>query len=104
MPTPSEPSSSCRIKPVSLPRNKGKRVGQKPPFKLKEIWSVRIRLQIAHRIRDLALFNVAVDSKLRACDLVGLRVADVAHGEHILNRAPVVQRKTGQPVRFELTE
>jgi integrase len=65
---------------------------------------VRIRLQIASRIRDLALFNLATDSKLRGCDLVQLRVIDVAHGEHIVSRASVVQQKTGQPARFELTE
>ena len=86
------------------PWNKGKLVGPKPPFKLKEIWAIRIRLQIAGRIRDLALFNLAIDSKLRGCNLVNLRVADVAHGGHVVARAPIVQRKTGQPIRFELTE
>ena len=64
----------------------------------------RIRLQIASRIRDLALLNLAIDSKLRGCDLVRLRVRDVAHDEHIVSRASVMQQKTGQPVRFELTE
>jgi len=87
-----------------IPWNKGKLIGQKPPFKLKEIWAVRIRLQIARRIRDLALFNLAIDSKLRGCDLVRLRVRDVAHGEHVVSRATVLQQKTGQPVRFELPE
>ncbi len=65
---------------------------------------MRIRLQVSHQIRDLALFNLAIDSKLRACDLVRLRVRDVAHGEHVLSRATVKQKKTGQPVQFELTE
>ena len=87
-----------------IPWNKDKLIGQKPPLKLKEIWAVRIRLQIAQRTRDLALFNLAIDSKLRGCDLVQLRVIDVAHGEHIVSRASVMQEKTGQPVRFELTE
>jgi len=87
-----------------IPWNKDKLVGQKPPLKLKEIWAVRIRLQIARRTRDLALFNLAIDSKLRGCDLVRLRVRDVAHGEHVVSRASVMQQKTGQPVRFELTE
>lgn len=86
------------------PWNKGKLTGQKPPLKLREIWAIRIRLQIAERARDLALFNVAIDSKLRGCDLVRLRVRDVAHGDRALSRATVQQRKTGQPVRFELTE
>jgi len=86
-----------------IPWNKGKLIGQKPPLKLKEILAVRIRLQIAHRVRDLALFNLAIDGKLRGCDLVHLRVRDVAHGEHIVTRATIKQQKTGQPVRFELT-
>ncbi len=90
----------CRPRPW----NKGKLVGPKPPFKLKEIWAIRIRLEIAGRIRDLALFNLAIDSKLRGCDLVNLRVGDVAHGGRVVARAAIVQRKTGQPVRFELTE
>lgn len=63
------------------PWNKGKLVGQKAPLKLRDIWAIRIRLQLRHRTRDLALLNLAIDSKLRACDLVKLRVADVAHGE-----------------------
>lgn len=87
-----------------IPWNKGKLTGQKPPFKLKEIWSIRIRLQLSNRIRDLALFNLAIDSKLRACDLVKLRVQDVSHGGCILKRAMVMQQKTHQPVQFEITE
>ena len=84
--------------------NKGRLTGQKPPLKLAEIWAVRTRLRMAGKIRDLALFNLAIDSKLRGCDLVRLRVRDVAHDDHILARASVVQHKTGTPVRFELTE
>ena len=64
-----------------IPWNKGKLVGQKPPLKLREIWAIRIRLQLARRTRDLALFNLAIDSKLRACDLVSIRVRDVAQGD-----------------------
>jgi integrase len=86
------------------PWNKGRLTGQKPPLKLREIWAIRIRSQMAGRTRNLALFNVAMDSKLRGCDLVRLRVRDVAHGDRALPRATVQQRKTGQPVRFELTE
>jgi len=100
----SEQPTSGTIKQPGILWNKGKLIGQKPPFKLKEIWAVRIRLQIAQRIRDLALFNLAIDSKLRACDLVRLRVVDVAHGGHVMSRVSVLQHKTGQPVRFELTE
>ena len=86
------------------PWNKGKLVGQKPPLKLKEIWAIRIRLQIANRIRDLALFNLAIDSKLRSCDLVKLRIRDVTHGNTVSKRAMVMQQKTQQPVQFEITE
>jgi integrase len=85
------------------PWNKGKLVGQKSPLKLKDIWAVRIRLEIADRIRDLALFDLAIDSKLRACDLVRLRVRDVAHGERVAARAIVMQQKTQRPVQFEIT-
>lgn len=86
------------------PWNKGKLVGQKAPFKLKEIWAIRIRLQLSERTRDLALFNLGIDSKLRACDLLGLRVRDVCHGQRIAARAIVLQQKTQRPVQFELTE
>ena len=84
--------------------NKGKLVGQKPPLKPKDIWAIRIHLQNAHAVRDLAMFNLAIDSKLRGCDLVNLRVRDISHGNQILTRAMVVQRKTQRPVQFELTE
>ena len=86
------------------PWNKGKLIGQKPPLKLKEIWAIRIRLQISQRIRDLALFNLAIDSKLRSCDLVKLRVRDIAHGQQVDKRAMIIQQKTHQPVQFEITE
>jgi integrase len=89
---------------VKDPWNKGKLVGQKPPLKLKEIWAIRIRLQIADRIRDLALFNLAIDSKLRACDLVKLRVRDVSQGDRIAKRTMVMQQKTQQTVQFEMME
>src|SRR5215813_9819213 len=86
------------------PWNKGKLVGQKAPLKQREIWAIRIRLQLAERTRELALFNLAVDSKLRSCDLLRLRVKDVTHGDHIANRAIVMQQKTRRPVQFEITE
>ena len=84
--------------------NKGRLVGQKPPLKPKDIWAIRIYLQNAHAVRDLAMFNLAIDSKLRGCDLVSLSVHDVAHGNQVLPRAMVLQRKTKRPVQFEVTE
>ena len=78
--------------------------GQKPPLKPREVWSIRIRLQLGKKKRDLALFNLAIDSKLRSCDLVTLRVGDVAPGGQIRERAIVIQQKTGCPVQFELME
>jgi integrase len=87
-----------------IPWNKGKLIGQKPPLKLKEVWTIRIRLEIARNTRDLALFNLAIDSKLRSCDLVKLRVLDVTHGATVASRAMVMQQKTKQPVQFELSE
>ena len=86
------------------PWNKGKLVGQKAPLRLRDIWATRVRLQIAERTRDLALFDLAIDSKLRACDLTKLRVRDVTHGEHVSSRAIVMQQKTHRPVQFEITE
>ena len=86
------------------PWNKGKLVGQKAPLRLKDIWAIRIRLQLAERTRELALFNLAVNSKLRSCDLVSLRVRDITHGERIAARAIVMQQKTQRPVQFEITE
>lgn len=86
------------------PWNKSKLVGQKAPLKIKEIWAIRIRLELSHRIRDLALFNLAIDSKLRGCDLVKLKIRDISHGNQITARAIVTQQKTGLPVHFEITE
>jgi integrase len=89
---------------VPMPWNKGRLVGQKAPLKLKEIWAIRIRPQLAGKVRDLALFNHAIDSKLRGCDLVSLRVCDIAQGKSIFPRAVVMQHKTYRPVQFEITE
>lgn len=86
------------------PWNKGKLLGQKSPHKLKEIWAIRVRLELADRKRELALFNLAIDTKLRGCDLVQLRVRDVAHGDRIAARTIVMQQKTQRPVQFEITE
>ena len=85
------------------PWNKGKIVGQKAPFKLKDIWALRVRLQMENRVRELALFNLGIDSKLRGCDLVALKVRDVCHGDQVASRAVVVQHKTQRPVQFEIT-
>jgi integrase len=94
---------SLEYKPKQTPWNKGKLSGQKRPLKLQEIWAIRIRLQLAGNSHDLALFNLAIDSKLRACDLVKLKVTDVAQGGRVQSRARVLQQKTKQPVQFEIT-
>jgi integrase len=86
------------------PWNKGKLTGQKAPLKQKDILAIRVRLQLTNRIRDLALFNLAIDSKLRACDLVKLKVRDVTHGDHVASRTIIMQQKTKRPVQFEITE
>ncbi len=96
--------SLLQHKPKKAPWNKGKLVGQKPPLKLKEIWAIRTRLQIDEKQRDLALFNLAIDSKRRACDLLKLRVSDVSQGNRVASPAMVMQQKTGQSVQFEITE
>src|SRR5215470_13954041 len=84
------------------PWNKGKLIGAKPPLRPKHVWSIRTKLQMTGRTRDLAMFNLAIDSKLRGCDVVGLKVEDVAPHGHAVDRATVRQRKTGQPVKFEM--
>jgi hypothetical protein len=87
-----------------VPWNKGKLIGAKPPLSPKHVWSIRTRLQLEGRMRDLAMFNLAIDSKLRGCDVVAIKVEDVALHGYSADRATVRQRKTGRPVRFELTE
>lgn len=77
--------------PRHTPWNKGKLVGQKAPLRLSEIWSIRVRLQLAGNFRELALFNLAIDSKLRGCDLVALRLRDISHGSAIAKRATILQ-------------
>ena len=86
------------------PWNKGKIVGQKAPFKVKDIWALRARLQMEDQVRELALFNLGIDSKLRGCDLVCLKVRDICHGEQVAARAVVMQHKTQRPVQFEITQ
>ena len=85
------------------PWNKGKIVGQKAPFKVKDIWALRAHLQMDSRVRELALFNLGIDSKLRGCDLVALKVRDICHGDQVASRAMVMQHKTQRPVQFEIT-
>jgi integrase len=87
-----------------MPWNKGKLTGAKPPLRPKDVWSIRTKLQIEGRARDLVMFNLAIDSKLRGCDVVAIRVEDVAAGGYAGDRATVRQKKTGRPVRFELSE
>lgn len=86
-----------------IPWNKGKVIGAKPPLRPKHVWSIRTKLQMADRKRDLALFNLAIDSKLRGCDVVALKVEDIAPHGYAIERATVRQKKTGGPVRFEVT-
>lgn len=86
------------------PWNKGKLVGAKPPLRPSHVWSIRTKLQIEGKKRDLALFNLAIDSKLRGCDVVAVRVDDVAPSGYAMDRATIRQKKTGRPVRFELTD
>ena len=86
------------------PWNKGKIVGQKARFKTKDIGALRVRLQMESRVRELALFNLGIDSKLRGCDLVSLKVRDICHGDQVATRAVVLQHKTQRPVQFEITQ
>jgi hypothetical protein len=86
-----------------VPWNEGKIVGAKPPLRPKHVWSIRTKLQVEGRMRDLTLFNVAIDSNLRGCDVVALKTDDVAPGGYAADRATVRQKKTGRPVKFELT-
>src|SRR5262245_27128147 len=95
------PSSSS---PRRQPWNKSKLIGAKPPLRASHVWSIRTKLQLEGRTRDLALFSLAIDSKLRGCDVVAVRVDDVAPNGYTLDRATVRQKKTGRPVPFELTE
>lgn len=89
---------------VRQPWNKGNLLGAKPPLRSKHVWAIRTRLQVEDRKRDLALFNLAIDSKLRGCDVVSIRVEDIAPRGYAVDRATVRQQKTGHPVRFEITE
>jgi integrase len=89
---------------AKAPWNKGRLIGQKRPLKPKDVWAIRVRLQLQDRKRDLALFNLAIDSKLRGCDLVSLKIEDVCAAGRARERATVIQKKTGRPVQFEITE
>ncbi len=86
------------------PWNKDRIIGQKRPLQISHIWGIRIRLELEGKTRDLALFNMALDSKLRGCDLVKLKVSDIAYGNSVSSRATVLQQKTGSPVQFEITK
>jgi integrase len=86
-----------------IPWNKGKLIGQRPALKLQEVWAIRIRLQLSKNIQELALFNLAIDSKLRSRDLVKLKVSDISTLDSVSSRAMVLQQKTQIPVQFEIT-
>lgn len=90
--------------PTQRPWNAGRLIGPKAPLKPKHIWAIRQQLKTLGRTRDLAMFNCALDAKLRGCDLVKLRIGDIAQGGEVQSRATVVQQKTHRPVPFELTE
>ena len=90
----------CAFRPAG---NKGRIVGHKRPLKPKQVWAIRLRLELAQNHRDLALFNMAIDSKLRGCDLIRLRVFDISAAGQVKERAAITQSKTSQPVRFEFT-
>lgn len=92
------------LKPKRLAWNKGRLIGQKRPLLAKQVWAIRARLELAGNLRDLALFNLAIDSKLRGCDLVRLRVTDLVIGDRVRDRVTVIQRKTQRPVQFEVSE
>ena len=96
--------ASSVVKPVRVRWNKGKLVGAKPPLRPSHVWSIRTKLQIEGKKRDLALFNLAIDSKLCGCDVIAVRVDNVAPGGYSMDRATIRQKKTGRPVRFELTD
>ena len=94
----------CSRPTARMPWNKGKLIGARPPLRPKHVWAIRTRLLLEGRIRDLALFNLAIDSKLRGCDVVAVKVEDVAPNGYTMDRATVRQKKTGHPVKFELTD
>jgi integrase len=96
--------NATAMPPEQVPWNKGKLTAAKPPLRPKHVWSIRTKLQIEGRTRDLAMFNLAIDSKLRGCDVVAIRVEDVAASGYTADRATIRQTKTGRPVRFELSE
>ncbi len=99
------PKSNCPLSNRSAgPENKGRPVGQNRPLLPKQVWALRARLELAGNLRDLVLFNLAIDSKLRGCDLVRLKVADLASGTSVHDRASVIQSKTQRPVQFEVSE
>lgn len=106
MPGQSSPTTAEQSAPIikRRPWNRGRLIGQKPPLKMREVWAIRTRLQLANLLRDLALFNVAIDSKLRGCDIVALRVDDIELSGRVRPRTTVLQKKTGRPVQFEIME
>src|SRR5262244_2811694 len=98
------PDNEARPSKDRTPWNKGKLIGAKPPLRPMHVWSIRTRLMVEGRTRDLAMFNLAIDSKLRGCDVVALKVEDIAPHGYTIDRATVRQKKTGILVRFEVTE
>lgn len=91
------------VRPIAPAWNKGRIIGQKRPLLPKQVWAIRVRLEIADNIRDLALFNMAIDSKLRGFDLLRLKVRDVFVSGHTKELASILQSKTQRPVQYEIT-
>ncbi len=92
------------VRPSQPPWNKNRLIGQKRPLLPRQVWAIRARLELAGNPRNLVLFNLAIDSKLRSCDLVRLKVADLVVAGAVRDRVSIVQSKTGRPVQFEVSE
>lgn len=103
-PTTQTTTTDASARPARILWNKGKLVGAKPPLRPSQVWSIRTKLQIKCKKRDLALCNLAIDTKLRGCDVVAVRVEDVAPSGYSMDRATIRQKKTGRPVRFEVMD
>lgn len=86
------------------PWNDGRMVGAKKPLKPKDVWAIRFFLEHEGRVRDRALFDLAIDSKLRGCDVVKIKIGDLVNAGQMRHRATVIQQKTGRPVQFEIQE
>ena len=99
-----KPTEAEQLSEIDVKACCGAPRGQKRPFRPREVWAIRARLEMLGQIRNLALLNLAIDSKLRGCDLVSLKMTDVFSAGSVRDRAMVIQRKTSRPVQFEITK